>query len=248
MIISHRHKFIFFKTKKTAGTSIEVWLSQFCGPDDILTPLTNADEEDIRQAFSGLTAQNFQIPIHRLTLRHLLKYLFKKKRFHFYGHIPASLVRLYMDRDIFNSYFKFCFEREPVEKALSYVRWWKAIGRIPPTEENDSFINEEFLLRLRKGGRGIYMHGTQLMVDKIYKYENLQNAIAEICSKFKFDDDQLPHLKKTSSSEKAPKGSSKPQLKKESISLILKVFDWEYEQLYPEMKEKWLIFLDRGHV
>ena len=44
MIVSHEHKFIFLKTKKTAGTSIELALSQLCGPDDIITPLTQIDE------------------------------------------------------------------------------------------------------------------------------------------------------------------------------------------------------------
>ena len=44
MIISHAHKFIFLKTKKTAGTSIELALSQLCGPDDVIPPITESDE------------------------------------------------------------------------------------------------------------------------------------------------------------------------------------------------------------
>jgi hypothetical protein len=44
MIVSHEHKFIFLKTKKTAGTSIELALSALCGPDDVITPLTTIDE------------------------------------------------------------------------------------------------------------------------------------------------------------------------------------------------------------
>ena len=44
MIISHEHKFIFLKTKKTAGTSIELALSQLCGPDDVIPPITDSDE------------------------------------------------------------------------------------------------------------------------------------------------------------------------------------------------------------
>ncbi len=31
MIISHEHKFIFLKTKKTAGTSVELALTRLCG-------------------------------------------------------------------------------------------------------------------------------------------------------------------------------------------------------------------------
>ena len=37
MIISHKHKFIFFKSKKTAGSSIQVTLAKHCGEDDIIT-------------------------------------------------------------------------------------------------------------------------------------------------------------------------------------------------------------------
>ncbi len=39
MIVSHSHKFIFLKSYKTAGTSIEAALSKYCSGDDIITPL-----------------------------------------------------------------------------------------------------------------------------------------------------------------------------------------------------------------
>jgi hypothetical protein len=38
MILSHEHKFIFLRTKKTAGTSIELALFELCGPNDVITP------------------------------------------------------------------------------------------------------------------------------------------------------------------------------------------------------------------
>jgi len=39
MIISHKYKFIFIKTRKTAGSTIEYNLSSFLGPNDVITPL-----------------------------------------------------------------------------------------------------------------------------------------------------------------------------------------------------------------
>ena len=39
MIISHSHRYIFIKSEKTAGTSVEAALSKHCTDSDIVTPL-----------------------------------------------------------------------------------------------------------------------------------------------------------------------------------------------------------------
>ena len=45
MIISHRHKFVFLKPRKVAGTSVEVALARHCGEEDIVTPIGTFDPE-----------------------------------------------------------------------------------------------------------------------------------------------------------------------------------------------------------
>lgn len=44
MILSERHRFVFIKGRKVAGTSTEMALAALCGPRDIITPITPIDE------------------------------------------------------------------------------------------------------------------------------------------------------------------------------------------------------------
>jgi hypothetical protein len=67
MIISHEHKFIFLKTKKTAGTAIEAALSELCGPSCVITPYREESEEDRK----GRPPQNYRIE-HPLKPKQLL--------------------------------------------------------------------------------------------------------------------------------------------------------------------------------
>lgn len=96
MIISHLHKFIFIKTVKTAGTSIEIFLSQQCGLDDVVTPIFPHVEPHQARNHEG-----------------------------FYNHMPAHEVRRLIDPQIWASYFKFCVERNPWDKMLSYYHMTK---------------------------------------------------------------------------------------------------------------------------
>lgn len=91
MVISHKYKFIFVKTSKTAGTSLEVYLSDICGEEDVFTPILP------------------EVPGHRA-----------RNCEGFYNHIPASEIRDLISRDCWEEYFKFCIERNPWEKTLSW--------------------------------------------------------------------------------------------------------------------------------
>lgn len=57
MILSYRHKFIFVKGRKVAGTSIEMALSAHCGPQDIVTPISPVDE--LKRLSLGGQPQNY---------------------------------------------------------------------------------------------------------------------------------------------------------------------------------------------
>ena len=61
MIISHSKKFIFLRTIKTAS-SLEIFLSQFCGKDDILTELFE-DEEKFKKKNNLIGKSNSNIKL-----------------------------------------------------------------------------------------------------------------------------------------------------------------------------------------
>jgi hypothetical protein len=115
MIISHEHKFIFLKTKKTAGTSIELALSQLCGPEDVIAPLTKIDEK-LRAGKRG--AQNWWNSPRPFWKRHWLKH--SPQDYGFYNHMPAEEARALLNDDkVWKSYFKFAFDRNPWERQVS---------------------------------------------------------------------------------------------------------------------------------
>ena len=64
MIISHKHKLIFVKTKKTAGTSFEIALSNFTNQASIITPISK-DDEKLRQKM-GLLGPFYHLEKNRL--------------------------------------------------------------------------------------------------------------------------------------------------------------------------------------
>lgn len=57
MIFSYKHRFIFIKGRKVAGTSIEMALSPHCGPQDIVTPISPVDE--LKRLSLGGRPQNY---------------------------------------------------------------------------------------------------------------------------------------------------------------------------------------------
>ena len=96
MLISHRYKFLFIKTQKTGGTSLEVDLSKVMEDEDVVTPIIPPETGHRPRNFDG-----------------------------FFNHIEARQVRSLLGRKRFNSYFKFCVEREPVDKCISHYSMQK---------------------------------------------------------------------------------------------------------------------------
>ena len=175
MIISHDHKFIFIKTRKTAGTSIEIALSKFCGEKDIITPMLPEDEQ-IRSRLGYRGAQNYSIPFYKLIRRcffyYWIYFIRRGKCLSFYNHIPAFKIRKILNPYKWDSYYKFCFERNPWDKVISWYYWYYYERKVDPLPPISEFIN------LGKSDLvsnfSLYTIDDKIVVDKVCLYENLE--------------------------------------------------------------------------
>ena len=173
MILSHKKKFIYIHVYKVAGTSIRTVLKEY---DD----LSYSD-------FSFVENVKFYIG----------------KRINFLSrwaidHINANQLKLHLSENVFNTYFKFAFVRNPWGWQVSLYHYMlqykehhqhKLISKMKSFDEyiewrinNDMGLQKDFL----------YDKNGKLLVDFVGKFENLQEDFDIICSKIPINQTNLP--------------------------------------------------------
>lgn len=223
MIISHKHKFIFIKTKKTAGTSIEIMLSKYCGEEDIITPITKEDEL-IRKSLGYKTAQNY-------------KYTIGKKEIEFFSHISAKKIKEFIGEKIWDEYYKFTFERNPWEKVISFYFWEHKYAPRPNISE---FIHSKDLKRLFFGKDALYLIDNKISVDRVCLYENLNKELEDILIRLKIQESEII-LPNSKTKYRKDKRNYKEILSNNDIKYISSLFSLEVDSFYSHFqKEKGL--------
>ena len=182
MIVSHRHRFIFIKTRKTAGTSIEIALSRYCGPDDILTPISDADQV-IRDEIGAPGPQNHTGPLYRQEPKDIANYLLKRRdkpRTLYWKHQGATHLRKLVGSDVWDGYYKFAFDRNPWDKVVS-AYYWRHRNKLD-VEGDPPITFAEYVARgkrmLHVDGYEQYSIDDQVAVDFVGKYESLEDDLA----------------------------------------------------------------------
>lgn len=164
MIISHQHQFIFLKTNKTAGTSIEIALSRFCGDDDVITPIAPEDEL-LREEWGGRKPQNYQTD---------------EGQDLFYNYMPARKIKRCVPPEVWTSYYKFCVERNPWDRVISAYYW---VHKEEPRPSLAEFLQSKKIKALKKKGYSVYTIRDRVVVDHVCLYESLDRELERVCER-----------------------------------------------------------------
>lgn len=188
MLISHRHKFIYTKTIKTGGTSVESFFERFCMANNEWTMYRERDEYVSASGIIGYRGAN------------------PPQNCMWWNHMPAALIRQRIGEEIWSSYFKFCVVRNPYDKAVSAFYFFHKSGK---PANNDRLVREndldkertEFENWLKSAGppidRDLYSIDGIFCLDDVVRYEALSIDIERICVRLglPYNPAWLPSLK-----------------------------------------------------
>jgi hypothetical protein len=101
MLISHRFRFIYLKTRKTAGTSVEAYFEPYCVDPERREPPPHEREAEVTKW--GVVGYRGEYRSGEV----------------WFNHMPASRIRELVGDDVWGSYLKFCVVRNPFDKVVS---------------------------------------------------------------------------------------------------------------------------------
>jgi hypothetical protein len=195
MLISHRKRFIYTKTFKTASTSVESYFEKYCMAEGSWEFRHGREEHISAEGIIGYRGPNARGKT-------------------WSNHMPASEIRQKIGHSMWDTYFKFCVIRNPFDKLVSrfYFRdeqkKEKATLRNPLTRfykksdgVEESTAIERFRKWIRGGGaiidRDQYVIDGEICVDYFIRFEELHEGIKHVCDALDipFEPEKIPKLK-----------------------------------------------------
>lgn len=238
-VICRSRRLIFIKTRKTAGTSIEAWLSAILQPGDMIATapenrLTGVRMQDTTNA-TGRWPR-----IERLAKRALLRLPGSPMAMRLREHMPASDVRTVIGDDMWKASHSFCVERDPWDRLLSFWIWRQK--RFGVQLSFDAFLDKIEADPDSRFVRGysnfrFYSQGGELALSEVILYHRLQEGLAELSRKhdLSLDPADLPFRK----GGFRPREASPASLRADQIRRIarlcaqeIQLFSWDFEALH----------------
>ena len=170
MIVSHRHRFIFFAVPKTGTHAIREALRPHLGCEDWE-----------QQVLFGRQA----LPIPEIAAVG-------------HGHISVQQIKKHLDKSQWNEYFKFGFVRNPFDRFVSTCSFLQRDN--PRFAESATQFMKQALQRPRFRARILVVPQSQLLTDSsdeigldfVGRYESIQKSFDEICARVGIPSSALP--------------------------------------------------------
>lgn len=233
MLISHRKRFIYTKTYKTAGTSVEAYFEPYCMPEGEWEEKHLRDQYESDAGVIGYRGS----PKDTASMK-------------WWNHMPADLIKKRLaDNDKWDHYFKFCVVRNPFDKVISAFhfqnkalpnqsRWYYYRRRFMKRYNNlihngmPPSMKKDFKDWLKAGkmyiDRDKYFIDNELCVDFFIQYEDLSGGIKAVCKQLNipFEPERIPTYK----AGIRPKKDYSALYDEESIELVKQLFKFEVER------------------
>lgn len=212
MLISHRYRFIFFRTEKTGSTSVSQALRELCGNT---VQSLNAGNPEPTDAMCGKGG----------TLRRYWPTMFG-----LWYHASARQVKAVLGEERFASYFKFSIERNPWDRQLSLYSHRKKKHGSRDLTNFDRDIRSPLWRALhhsRLSNWNIYSINGTPCIDYMIKYEQLNEGFDEVLRRISAEGKAT--LTHRNSSERKDGGEYRARYSDESRALVAKWHKREIE-------------------
>jgi len=212
MLVSHLYKFIFLKSLKTAGTSTEVFLEQYC--------ISNIEESHKRGAIAteeGIIGKRGK------------KGTSLTSYGDYWNHMKASVLRDSLGSETFDNYTKIINIRNPFDMLVSnyfFKPFYDVYSGGAILTFKEFIMTTNILIELTdKHNRFMFIDGN-FIIDEVIRYENLENDINGLISKL-----QMPISKRSL-------GHYKKSKRRDETSHYSSMYDSETREFVEEgMKE-----------
>jgi hypothetical protein len=169
MLISHVHRFIYMKTFKAAGTSVEIYFERYC---------TDPNREFEERHRRGAEVSKWGIIGARQSG--------SLQAETWYNHMAADRVLALIGPELWSSYYKFCVVRHPFDKMVS--SFWHNVPdetRLALQHADFEVVRGQFQNWLKTTTHPVDLQvftiANRPVMDRFVRYEDLHAGLAGVC-------------------------------------------------------------------